>query len=58
MKLMDPLGFIGPFIMKAKLLPQNLWRSGCKWDEEIDERARKFWESWLVFEDIFCHLFG
>ena len=33
--LFDPLGFIAPVILKAKLLLQNLCRNGLGWDEKI-----------------------
>ena len=35
--LFDPLGIIAPYIMKAKLLLQELCQKKLKWDEAIDE---------------------
>ena len=43
----DPMGFLAPFILVAKLLVQELWRRGFGWDEEIDEEAANVWKKWL-----------
>ena len=45
--LFDPLGFIAPFIMKAKLLLQDLCRKKLGWDNVIDEQERVQWLRWL-----------
>ena len=45
--LFDPLGMIAPFIMKAKLLLQELCRKKLQWDEEISELEKKQWLRWL-----------
>ena len=45
--LFDPLGMIAPFIMKAKLLLQELCRKKLEWDEEIEELEGKQWLRWL-----------
>ena len=38
----DPLGFISPFVVSAKMLLQELWSRGYGWDDEIqDELATK-----------------
>ncbi len=38
----DPLGFIGPFVVVAKILLQELWARGYEWDDEIqDELATR-----------------
>ena len=44
----DPLGFLIPFILMAKLLLQELWRQGCDWDQAIDDASRKAWDKWLA----------
>ena len=46
--LFDPLGFINPFILKSKILLQELWRKGCDWDEEVDEEVAAYWDKWLT----------
>ena len=45
--IFDPLGFISPFIVIAKILLQELWARGYGWDDEIrDEIARRI-EKWF-----------
>ena len=43
----DPLGFLIPFLLLAKLLLQELWRLGCGWDEQISDVLKLRWEKWL-----------
>ena len=38
--LFDPLGFLIPFLLKAKLLIQELWRLELEWDEVHDENQQ------------------
>ena len=38
----DPLGFVSPFVVTAKILLQELWARGYDWDDEIqDELATR-----------------
>ena len=43
----DPLGFIAPFIFKAKHLLQELCRDKLEWDASIPEQREKEWLTWL-----------
>ena len=45
--LFDPLGFIAPYIMKAKLLLQTLSKKRLGWDDLIEESERTQWKRWL-----------
>ena len=45
--LFDPLGFIAPFIMKAKLILQMLSRKKIGWDEQLEENENVQWTRWL-----------
>ena len=45
--LYDPFGFLTPFILKAKILLQELWREKLEWDEEVREVHQKYWKKWL-----------
>ena len=47
--LFDPLGFISPFILKGKLLLQELCKENTAWDNLIPEKRQCEWEAW-VFE--------
>jgi hypothetical protein len=31
----DPLGLVAPVVLPAKRMLQELWPSGCGWDEEL-----------------------
>ncbi|KAK6168652.1 hypothetical protein SNE40_019844 [Patella caerulea] len=45
--LFDPLGFLAPFLMKAKLLLQMFSRKRLRWDEQLGETDREQWLRWL-----------
>ena len=45
--LFDPLGFIAPYIMKAKLLLQTLNGKGIGWDELVTDAECLQWERWI-----------
>ncbi|XP_062711088.1 uncharacterized protein LOC134289241 [Aedes albopictus] len=47
MTLFDPLGLLAPFTTLGKMLVQDLWRSGCDWDTEINDESNKKWTSWI-----------
>ena len=34
-QLHDPIGFISPVIVQAKLIIQKLWAAGVEWDENL-----------------------
>ena len=43
----DPLGFIAPYVIKAKLLLQTLSRKRLGWDDLIEETEKPQWKHWL-----------
>ncbi|KAK3086822.1 hypothetical protein FSP39_023974 [Pinctada imbricata] len=43
----DPLGIVSPFVMTAKILLQQLCKSGIKWDDKITGKLEKVWTAWL-----------
>lgn len=43
----DPLGFVAPFHLSAKILLQNLCRKQLGWDDLIPEEDLICWKSWL-----------
>lgn len=49
MTLFDPLGFIAFFLIHGKVLMQDIWASGCDWDEQINEALCIRWKQWTRF---------
>lgn len=45
--LFDPLGFVSPFVLPAKMLLQDICRKGLGWDEPIDDASLQTWQRWL-----------
>ena len=45
--LFDPLGLIALYIMKAKLLLQELCRKKRGWDGDVDAQEKQQWSRWL-----------
>ncbi|KAJ8352164.1 hypothetical protein SKAU_G00236400 [Synaphobranchus kaupii] len=43
----DPLGFLSPFILLAKMIVQELCRLKLTWDEDIPEEIANGWYEWL-----------
>ena len=35
-KVFDPLGFLAPYVVRAKVLLQKVWASGTEWDEQLN----------------------
>lgn len=46
-RLFDPVGFVGPVIMTAKILFQRLWCLGLEWDENVPEDIQDQVTDWL-----------
>ncbi|XP_064481215.1 uncharacterized protein LOC135394411 [Ornithodoros turicata] len=44
----DPLGYIAPVIISARILFQDLWRNGLSWDQPVSESDNVIWEKWKV----------
>lgn len=44
----DPLGFLAPLILPAKLLLQELCRKKCDWDDLIPQAFQQKWNKWLT----------
>lgn len=44
-KLYDPNGYLGPVIMKGKLIIQDLWKDKLDWDQEIKGALNEKWQS-------------
>ena len=46
-RMFDPLGYLSPFIITAKLLVQELWRLESGWDEPVTPEIAAAWDRWL-----------
>ena len=42
----DPLGFLAPIILSAKILLQRIWREGFQWQETLPAEILNEWKSW------------
>ncbi|KFM71288.1 hypothetical protein X975_00963, partial [Stegodyphus mimosarum] len=45
-RIFDPIGLIAPFVIRIKLLLQEIWERACDWDEELPEDLRQKWIMW------------
>ena len=47
-KLFDPVGFLAPFIIRDKILLQEMWAAGMDWDDlflgDLASKARKWFK--------------
>ncbi|KAJ8021094.1 hypothetical protein HOLleu_40865 [Holothuria leucospilota] len=46
--LFDPLGIVGPYVLKFKMILQEVCRGNLGWDEEIPAELANFWNQWLT----------
>ena len=43
-KVFDPLGFVAPVVIRAKMLMQTLWQLKVTWDEPLQENIQAQWK--------------
>nr|GBL91479.1 hypothetical protein AVEN_254824-1 [Araneus ventricosus] len=36
-RIFDPVGFLGPFVLRVKLLMQEIWKLSLDWDDDLPE---------------------
>ncbi|XP_062708955.1 uncharacterized protein LOC134288362 [Aedes albopictus] len=44
-RLFDPLGLLGPVVLRSKLFMQELWKAKVSWDNPLNDRQQQFWKS-------------
>jgi len=45
-RLFDPLGLIGPVVVRAKILVRELWREKLNWDTQLPDSHQRNWASY------------
>ncbi|XP_064462067.1 uncharacterized protein LOC135372371 [Ornithodoros turicata] len=45
-RVYDPLGYIAPYVITAKILLQRLWLAKLSWDEKLPEELLHVWHKW------------
>lgn len=51
--IFDPLGLVGPVVIRAKIMLQSLWREKISWDDAIPAGMR---EEWLSYRNLLSAL--
>ena len=46
-KLFDPLGYVEPITVKAKIMIQDLWKQNLSWDENVPSENKDQWLNWI-----------
>lgn len=46
-KIFDPLGLLGPIMLYAKRLMQDVWRSGVQWNESVPQCIHTDWSEFV-----------
>lgn len=44
--LFDPIEFLAPFLVRAKILLQQVWQFGIGWDDVLPPELLKEWSKW------------
>lgn len=47
-KIFDPLGWLAPLVITAKILIQDIWKFQLSWDDPVPQEIRK---RWFLFKD-------
>ncbi|GFT27435.1 integrase catalytic domain-containing protein [Trichonephila clavipes] len=45
-RIFDPLGFIAPYVIRLKILIQNIWEMGLLWDQEMPLIIKNPFNEW------------
>ncbi|XP_066152186.1 uncharacterized protein, partial [Euwallacea fornicatus] len=47
-QIFDPLGLIGPALIRAKLIIQALWKLQLEWDQEVPSDMKQCWQEFIT----------
>lgn len=45
-RVFDPLGLIGPVVVRAKVILQRLWSENLDWDDKVSD---ELYSVWMIF---------
>ena len=46
-RIFDPMGWLTPIVITAKIIMQSLWIIKVSWDEELPLDISNWWQTWL-----------
>ena len=46
-QIYDPIGFLTPIIITAKILIQQIWKTKVSWDAKLNDNFHKIWTSFV-----------
>ncbi|XP_070516626.1 uncharacterized protein [Cardiocondyla obscurior] len=46
-RIFDPIGLMGPLVLHAKKIMQDIWRSGVQWDESVPQSIQYEWTEFI-----------
>ena len=45
--MFEPLGYVEPITVKAKIMIQDLWKQDLSWDEDVPSEHKGQWRNWI-----------
>ena len=54
-RLFDPMGFLTPFVIRAKILFQTIWQQGLQWDQLLPKDLHEQFRKWLMDISVLRH---
>ena len=46
-RIFDPMGLLAAFLVRGKILMQELWRRGRDWDDPLQPDVKASWSTWF-----------
>ncbi len=46
-RIFDPMGLLAAFLVRGKILMQELWRRGRDWDDPLEPDVKASWSTWF-----------
>ena len=47
-RIYDPIGFAAPYLVRAKIGLQDLWKEGLDWDDELSPSVQTKWQVYFT----------